>query len=716
MRTLAAQNAARLRFPRSLPSSEPEATVTRRCRSRFNGLALNAIQTITLVALFIIPIVDVFAAEAEPVPAEQPLSAPAALASQTIVRGEFDNFPRAQQLLTSLREQGRSVSLLREPVQHRGDAVQLTFYQLYDAAEWVARRLQREGFIAWVNPSRETYGYIVQVGIYRSKAETDAAMARLRQLGHANIRVRALSWTGYRYLVQETVDPDRALADEQIVDTAVSASQPGTGATATAVTENANGEEPDSFTFGGDDSGTESGAEDGSVLAFGTQTDYDALLVQSQHKPPSSRHTGFRFDELRVELGSLDASEGGEITSSHALRARFGYGFQMGDAIDGRLAVRYDGAQQGPARQISGGEWEPDEAFLRYRHGEHKWTVGAVVINWGTLDELAPGNVIARQDLTRYVLDDLSQRYRAQAVLRYEGWFERYKLDVVLIPLFEPAALPEPQSIWSPYDQSRGLLLGVEPNPILGALLQFGTVDPDPIDTGPLAEDGHGGGGVRLSHQGQGFDWGLSLQHVRHSTPYFVLDEDVRTTLLLTGDPMAALAATTAATFSAWHPFTDVLSADVTFNWAESTWRGELACLSDYPATTPDLRAITVPACQYGVGVEFYPGDGNTRLSLQAGALQLQPDETITDREQVLFLSGELEMLLFAESWRLRLRFLASDADGKADSYGNPELAYVRAEPDEFYLGVHVFDGDVGTAGAYHEEHDMLVLGWRGQF
>ncbi len=631
--------------------------------------------------------------------------------STTQQRGEFDNYLRAQQLLTALREQGRTVSLLREPVQHRGEAVQLTFYQLYDAAEWSARRLQREGFIAWVNPERETYGYIVQAGIYHSKAESQAAITRLRELGHANIRVRQLSWTGYRYLVQETVDPNR-VPDDSGPDRAIN--QVDAIGQAEEQTDKPEaeqpGDDPDSFNFAG------SGGDDDTVLAFGTQTDYDALLVQSQHKPAASRHNGFRFDELRVELGSLDASEGGVVESSHAVRARFGYGFQIGDNIDGRLAARYDGAQQGPERQLSSGEWEPDEAFLRYRHGEHKWTVGAVTINWGTLDELAPGNVIARQDLTRFVLDDLSQRYRAQTVLRYEGWFERYKLDVVAIPLFEPAALPEADSIWSPFDQSRGLLLNVEPNPVLATLLQNGTVDTDPIDSGPLADAGHGGGGIRLSHQGQGLDWGVSVQHVRHSTPYLVLDEAVRSTLLLTGDPIAAIAATTAPTFAAWHPFTDVLSADVTFNWSESTWRGELACLSDFPATTPDLRPITAPACQYGVGVEFYPGDGNTRFSLQAGGMQLQPDEAITDREQLAFLSGELEMLLFAESWRLRLRFLGTDGEGRADSYVNPELAYVRAEPDEFYLGVHVFDGDVGTAGGYHEEHDMMVLGWRGQF
>ena len=642
-----------------------------------------------------------------------------ASAAQTVQRGEYESYARAQQVATALRAEGRTISLLREPVTRSGHAVQLTFYQTGDAADWTARNLKRYGFNAWLIPQREAHGFVVQVGIYPDRNAAQAAVERLRQLGHANIRLRALQWPGYRYVVQESVDPNRPLPEPTMVtgidstgidstgtvsaatsSAAVAAALPSNAGTAGASTS----DEPDSFSFGAD-------SGDGEVLAFGSQTNYDALLVQNQHKTPSQRNTGFRFDELRLEYGSLNADEiGGEVKTSHAVLARFGYGFQIGDNLDGRVAVRFDGARQGPERSVKSAEWEADEVFLRYRSGEHKFTVGAVSINWGTLDELAPGNVIARQDMTRFVLDDLSRRYRAQGVLRYEGWFDRYKLDVVAIPAFEPAALPDADSIWSPYDQRRGLLLGVEPNPLLTALLQLGSVDTEPLD-----DDDGASGGVRLSHQGQGFDWGVSVQHVRHTTPYFVMNDAVRLALLTGADPVTALATGT-PTFAAWHPFTDVASADVTFNWGESTWRAEVAYLSDFPVTTPDLRALTMPAVQYGVGVEFFPGDGNTRLSLQAGGLQIDPDEPIADRESVAFLSGELEMLFAAEAWRFRTRFLATDGEGRGDVYVNPELAYIRGEPDEFYLGAHVFSGDDGTAGGYHDEHDMFVLGWRTQF
>ena len=630
-------------------------------------------------------------------------------AAETVVHGEYDSYPRAQQVATDLRSEGRLISLLREPITRRGQAVQLTFYQLADAADWAARNLQRYGFKAWVIPQRESYGFVVQVGLYATTEEAQAAIARLRELGHRNVRTRSLQWPSYRYVIQETVDPNRPisapeLATDTPAGTGIVATTPRATTPGTTSETASSPEEPDSFSFGADD--------EGAVLAFGTQTNYDALLVQSQQKTPAQRNTGFRMDELRLEYGSVNADEGGvEIKTSHALLARFGYGFQINDQLDGRIAVRFDGAKQGPDRSISYREWEPDEVFLRYRSGEHKFSIGAQTINWGTLDELAPGNVIARQDLTRFVLDDLSRRYRAQGVLRYEGWFDRYKLEAVAIPAFEPAALPDPDSIWSPYDQQRGLLLGVEPNPLLAALLQFGSVEPDPDD-----EEKDGGGGLRLSHQGQGFDWGVSLQHVRHTTPYFVLQDDVRLALLSGAPPDVALASTTEPTFSAWHPFTDVASADVTFNWGESTWRAELAYLSDFPVTTPDLRALTMPALQFGVGVEFFPGDGNTRLSLQAGGLKIDPDEPISDRESVAFLSGELEMLFASEAWRFRTRFLATSGESRTDSYVNPELAYIRGEPDEFYLGFHAFAGDDGTAGGYHDDHDLFVIGWRTQF
>lgn len=605
-----------------------------------------------------------------------------ATASDLIDHGRFDRYNDAMQTAENLRAEGRQITVFREPVTRDGFAVQLPYYQLYIAAEWAATRLQREGFQAWVIPKPESLGYVIQVDIVPSREEVADVRQRLDMLGHRNIRVRPIRWKSYQYFVQET----RLEGMTEAIVEAPDAPKP-----------TPDEPEVESFSFGDD-----------SVLTFGKQTDYDTLLVQ-QDKDPSLRNQGFEVDDFRAEFGFLDAKTGGLVESSHYGLISMGYRFVSESGFDGRIGLRVDAVRQAPERTVREAEVDYGESFLRYRAGDHKYTVGAQVINWGVLDELAPGNVLATQDLTRYTLDDLTRRYRATPLLRYEGWFDRWKVDVIGLPLFRAAELPEPDSIWFPIDSVTGRIIGLPNDPLLAALVQNSTFETN-------IEDDHGGGGLRVSHQGRGWDFGFSVQHVRHSLPYFELNSDVRLALLTGTPPNIAPTVSTEPTFQAIHPFTDVVSLDFATVWGDTTWRAEMAYLSDVPVTTPDLRVVYAPSAQIGFGMEMFPGDANNRLSMQVGFTHLEPDEPILDREQTAYISGEFEWLFAREAWRLRTRFLSTWSEEGTDYYLNPELAYIRVEPDEFYIGVHIFEGDEGTPGDYHNEHDMFVLGWRTRY
>lgn len=614
-------------------------------------------------------------------------------ANDLIDHGRFERYTDAQKTADQLRAEGRQITVFREPIERNGYAVQLLYYQLYSAAEWASIRLQRQGYQAWVIPQSEALGYVIQVAIVPTQAEVNQLRAALDDMGHRNIRVRPMRWRSYQYFVQETVSPYLDAPETHLTDGTAIAKTDSITSTNTSVTE-----EPESFSFGADDG----------VMTFGAQTNYDALLVQ-QDKNPSLRNQGFEIEDLRLELGFLNADEAAIVDSSHYGMINMGYKFQTESGWDGRVGVRADSVRQGPEKALREAYVDYGETFVRYRHGEHKFLIGAQNINWGSLDELAPGNLIATQDLTRYTLDDLSRRYRPTPLIRYEGWFDRLKLDVIAIPVFRAAELPDIDSIWSPVDVARGRVVGLPNDPLFGALIQSSRFDTD-------IERDHGGGGIRLSHQGRGLDIGGSLQHVRHSTPYFEMNTEVRAALLTGTPPAIAPSVSNAATFTALHPFTDVFSLDISTVWGDTTWRAELAYLSDVPVTTMDFRVITAPSAQLGMAMEMFPGDGNSRLSLQLGYTSISADEVIWDKEAFGYFSGELELLFARESWRFRTRFYSSYAENQIDYYINPELAYIRSEPSEWYLGVHWFDGDEGTAGEYHREHSLFVLGWRTRY
>ncbi len=245
-------------------------------------------------------------------------------------------------------------------------------------------------------------------------------------------------------------------------------------------------------------------------------------------------------------------------------------------------------------------------------------------------------------------------------------------------------------------------------NPLLAPLVRRGRIGDD--------DDGEGGFGARLSHTGQRVDYGVTVQHVRQSAPYFALNPAVRRTLVATGGNVAAALAAGggADTFTGMHPRTWVAGGDLGFAAAGATWRFEAAYLSDVPVTRTNLAFDTVEGVEWVAGVEFYPGDGNARVNLQLSGRNLRDTPDILDRDDIYNFNGELENVFANNRWRAKLRF-AVGLD-EHDVYLNPQIAYVGREPHEFYVGYHHFEGADETLNGFYEDNDLITLGWRASF
>src|SRR5690606_23087914 len=105
----------------------------------------------------------------------------------------------------------------------------------------------------------------------------------------------------------------------------------------------------------------------------------------------------------------------------------------------------------------------------------------------------------------------------------------------------------------------------------------------------------------------------------------------------------------------------------------------------------------------------------DARVNLQlAGHHLVDTPRAILDREDAYTFNGSVENLFAHNRWRAKLRF--SFGLDERDVYVNPELAYMGWEPHEFYLGGHYFDGDDRTLGGFHDDHDLITIGWRARY
>ena len=408
-----------------------------------------------------------------------------------------------------------------------------------------------------------------------------------------------------------------------------------------------------------------------------------------------------RVDDALVEAGVLASSER-PVDSTQYGRAVVTATRPVGDAWELRLGARGDLQAQ------HGGEYpdttrlraDYDENFLRYRGDRTRVTVGTQKILWGRVDEIPPTDRLSTKDLTRFGLDPYAERRRANPAIRAEIFQGPWHADLVFLPIFRPAELPDRDSLWHPVDRNDGRLLGLPRDPALAPVIKQAELDDD--------VSGNGGGGVRLGRSGRGADFAVTVQRARHSQPYYRFDTDTREALLA-GQPPAD------PTLEAVHPRTWVVGGDTAFATGAWTWRAEAAWLSDVPVTREDdLRQTTVEGVDWVVGVEGFPGDGDFRMTTQLAGQHLLNAGDMLDARESYFLTGELETPFAAYNWRARMRY--SIGLNRRDIYLNPEVAWVANEPMELYLAAHWLDGAEDTAGGFYRDNRMLVFGWRGQF
>ena len=390
------------------------------------------------------------------------------------------------------------------------------------------------------------------------------------------------------------------------------------------------------------------------------------------------------IDDLLLEAGALpDAPEADTYST---LRASAYVLWQPSRNWELRAGARLDGMTQ------DGGNADHREmladygdTYVRYRNGDTRLTLGAQTIIWGRADEIPLADRVSRADFTRFVLDDLSDRRRAQLAARWEQTFGDIKLDAVWLPLFRGAQLPDVASVWSPINRTTRQVIGIDPS--LTTWVNAARIDED--------EHGSGGGALRLTKTGAPFDYGVTLARTRQSLPYYQVDVPNMT-------------------LTAVHPFNTFVGADLELVSGGLTWRMELGYTDDVPVTLPTAAMDKTHALDWIGALEFFPGGKDTRINLQLVAHALQTDRSILELKEYYGANGEIETTFAQGRWKAGLRF--SSGFNVHDVYLSPRLSYVGWEPHELTISAHYFDGEARTLGGFHQDHSLITLGLRTKF
>lgn len=415
----------------------------------------------------------------------------------------------------------------------------------------------------------------------------------------------------------------------------------------------------------------------GSRLARGIVTVACGLLVSAG--AIAAEGLGLKVDSLRFELGAFADHPGasGDGFAQMAISAGGGEG-----DWSYALGARVDALSQFGSQDFTRVRADYTENYLRWRGEDVRLTFGTQNVMWGRVDEISPIDRMSRVDLSRAMLDRLPDRRRAVPAVRAEYFGEDIKLDAVWLPVFDEAVMPHRDSVWHPVDTVSGRLLGFGTLPGLVG-----------VKVRESDEDGSGGGGLRLTAGGDGLDYGFSVQRVRQSQPYYRVSPGVLTAI---------------------HPYDTVVGAELEAEHLGATWRMELAWRSDVPLTTPAFQYRTDPGIDLVVGAEFFPGDGETRVTLQLAGHRTLTDVSVLDRTEFYLMTGEIEHPFANGRWRADLRFMLGL--GERDVYVNPRLTYTGIDQHELFVAAHLFSGSAQTLGGYYTDNDAVMVGWQAKF
>lgn len=583
--------------------------------------------------------------------------------AEYLILDVYDTLEKAQARAAMARRQGGEVRVRAEEVPVTMDNLRLGVYGDPAAAEAAIKRLRLHGIRGQLIGSAEN-GYAVSIGVFSDLENAQHMRDRLMALGFGNVQIAPLQTVKARYVVEKKLPPRRL--------------KPRHGGAANPANEPAGGQ---------------------------------STAVQAAPKPmpgvlESERDItwGVGLDNMRFETGWL--THGGQsVDASHYVHADADAHMQIGHEWEFRLTGRLDGYYQTGIPGVHTTHVDYGESYIRY-HGEtSRITAGAQTVIWGRTDEIPPNDRMSVQDLSRFILDELPQRRRAVPALRIEEFDGLSKTDILWVPEFRPAELPAFDNIWSPVDRNRGRIMSVDSTPILTQLVQQGRFTKD--------VGGQGGAGVRISGSNDSVDYAVTIQRTRHSAPYYALDPTVRAALL-GGAGVAAAIAASDSTFTEVHPWSWFVGPDLAFEAMSATWRAEATYISHVPVTTSDYRYTTEDGVDWVTGVEFYPGDGDTRVNIQLAGRELLDSRPVLDRSNIYTVNGSVESPFLHSRWRAKLRF--SFGLDKEDVYLNPELAYIGWEPIELYIAGHYFTGAKDTVGGYHQGHDMITLGWHAKY
>ncbi len=396
--------------------------------------------------------------------------------------------------------------------------------------------------------------------------------------------------------------------------------------------------------------------------------------------------------------------ENGLNTASY-FTATLGHLSALSERTNLSYGLRMDTFEQSGELDVQQTRFDYTPTFVQHIQDTNRWTAGTQLVSWGTGKHDSLSDRLSVKDLTRYRLDEnILARRRSSLNLRWELIVANYQADLLWMPLFRPAVLPDEASIWHPLSRSDGRIMDIETPESLKYLVKNGTREQE------KKKLQHGGLGIKFSRELTYAYHAFTFQYARRSSPYYRVNQQIIDALSAGSDAPTALVGTSGSTLIPMHPGSWVLS----FEEGTRYWMFETAFVSDAPITKVDYSYATAIALEWLIQANFQTSLARTDLTIQFSGRQLGSNEALLDRKTRLRVSGELVSRSMSNRWKYGVNYIVGL--DKYEFFLNPYVGFNGNRYISFALKGYVFAGEENSEFGYFRNRSLVTLSWSAFF
>lgn len=326
-----------------------------------------------------------------------------------------------------------------------------------------------------------------------------------------------------------------------------------------------------------------------------------------------------------------------------------------------------------------------DRTYFRTQAKQTKVSLGYQNLGWGSVYEGSLLDFFSRQDFTQAFLYPYDRRILSQPTILVESPVgDQWHLQVAYLPFVERSLVPDFQSPWSLVNVSEGRIFGFGEDSGVSSLLQNAEYKKsEPEDPGIA---------FRMTKSFGALDLGLNYFQGPSSVPslrFQVLD---------------------ASSFRVEeaYPSQSLLVLSGSYDSDYGVIRFEVGHYLDFNVYDLSGEEQSLDRNDANVVWEFFPGDGDLQVVIQAGAVLIEEVEDITLSLRRYQVAGQIFTPVIQNVLDFTFRFQSEL--GNKGLMVQPSLEYTAIENLNVSLAYTVYDGEDSSFVGYYKDNDLYAL------